>query len=215
MQTTRNWLRAGILVATLLPLVMVGLIAGFSKAQPPGNMPRGPGMPGGNFPKMPNNPGGPPGFPGNMPGNTPNMPSSPPSMPNMPGPPETVWTCSNCGKEVGRGPFKPDIANCPFCGVRIGNTVAGMEANAQDRMNQAQNRTPSPPPPFASGPASSSGSSRSAAPRVAAAFWIVAVIVGFVIVVIIAVAIVGAVMLFNSTPKPRRASRARRYRDDY
>jgi hypothetical protein len=125
-----------------------------------------------------------------------------------------VWKCSKCGKEVGRGPFKPDLATCPFCGVRIGNTAAGSQAEAQDRMNEMANRNSSPPYGGPSSPASSPASSGSA-PRVAAAFWIVALIVVGVIVVIIAVAIGGAVMLFNSTPKPRRVRRSRRYRDDY
>ena len=212
MPKTRNWLRAGILVATLLPLISIAVIASFSQAQPPripppGGMPRtNPGMPGGN-PNFPNNP--------SMPGGNPNFPNGPgPSMPNMPGPRETVWICDNCKKEVGRGPIKPNIANCPFCGVRL-DTMAGMQADNQDRMNDMMNRNSRPP--FASGPSGppSSPAGGSSAPRVAAAFWIVALIVLAVIVVIIAVAIGGAVMLFNTTPRPRRVSRSRRYRDDY
>jgi hypothetical protein len=169
-------------------------------------MPRtNPGMPGGN-PNFPNNP--------SMPGGNPNFPNGPgPSMPNMPGPRETVWICDNCKKEVGRGPIKPNIANCPFCGVRL-DTMAGMQADSQDRINNMTNRPPSPPYGGPSGPASSPAST-SSAPRIAAAFWIIALVVVGVIVVIIAVAIGGAVMLFNSTPKPRRVSRSRRYRDEY
>ena len=244
MPAPRHWLRVGILAATLLPLISIALIAGFSKAQPPGppgqrNNPGGSSFPGSNpnFPNMPNNPrmpGGNPNFPGNappsfpggsspnapgnsppsFPGGMPNNPNSPgPNMPSMPGPPEMVWTCSACGKEVGRGPFKPDLANCPFCGVRISNTPAGMQAGAQDHANNMTNR---PSGPSYGGPSSPAGPvSSSAAPRVAAAFWIMALVVIGVIVVIIAVAIGGAVMLFNSSPKPRRVSRSRRYRDDY
>ncbi|HEV3145734.1 MAG TPA: hypothetical protein VGZ47_17735 [Gemmataceae bacterium] len=209
---SRNWLRAGILVATILPLLAVAWIAGISRAQqppfPPGSMPRGPGnppgFPGGNMPNTP--PNQPPGFPGNTPGNMPNSPNMP--GPTIPGPPEMIWTCSNCKKEVGRGPFKPDLANCPFCGVRIGNTMAGMQANSQDRMNQAMNRNAGSPGPV--GPASSSTS----ASRFAIT-GVFALLAGLVVIVIVVVAIVGAVFLFKTTPKARRVRRASRYRDEY
>src|SRR5579859_2303609 len=65
-----------------------------------------------------------------------------PPMPAQPGTPnpniprfEQVWTCSGCKAELGRGPFKPNLESCPKCKVRFGNTMAGMMANAQDRMN--------------------------------------------------------------------------------
>ena len=205
MPTSRNWLRAGILVVTLLPLVLVGWISGITQAQPPGGPPRmGPNGPGG----MPNRPGSPPGFPGSNPPNNPgNMPGgSNPNSPNIPGPPEMVWSCSNCGKEVGRCPVQPDIANCPFCGIRINNTLSGMAADSQDR-NQSMNRNMNSP--FPAGPAGSTSTPRSAIT------WIFAIMIFVVVVVIIAVAIGGAVLLFNSTSKPRRVRRSSRYRDEY
>jgi hypothetical protein len=90
----------------------------------PNNPPFGPvgpnnpfGPPGQNnpfAPPVPNNPFGPPG---QMPG---------PFGPGMGmGPPiEHVWTCSNCGRELGRGRSllnKPSYDKCPFCGARFIN----------------------------------------------------------------------------------------------
>jgi hypothetical protein len=39
-----------------------------------------------------------------------------PSMPMY----ETVWKCTRCQAEVGRGPVKPNLYQCPSCGARIG-----------------------------------------------------------------------------------------------
>src|SRR5262249_46985621 len=36
---------------------------------------------------------------------------------------ETVWTCSECGCEIGRGDATPRIKNCPRCGVWFENTA--------------------------------------------------------------------------------------------
>src|SRR5262249_40353561 len=142
----------------------------------PGSMPNNPGgnpnFPGGSSPNypgnMPNNPGG---STPNNPGSTPNYPNGPgPNAPSMPGPPEMVWTCENCHKELGRGPIKPNLANCPFCGVRFNDTSAGTQADAQDRANNMTNRPSGPSyggPSSPAGPVASSGT-----PRVTAAFWI-------------------------------------------
>jgi hypothetical protein len=54
--------------------------------------------------------------------------------------PEQVWTCSRCGAEIGRGPFKPHDANCSSCGTPFNNTTGGMMADTQDRMDEMQRR---------------------------------------------------------------------------
>jgi hypothetical protein len=50
---------------------------------------------------------------------------------------EMVYTCNGCGKEVGRG-TRPDVANCPHCGVRFNNTASGMIATSQEQINSAR-----------------------------------------------------------------------------
>ncbi len=136
----RRYLFAACAVASLVGLLVVAS----GHAQPPGfsgggQFPR-PGMPGGaGVSGMPG--GGISGIPGGgisgMPGGT--GISGLPTGPGMPGGGglggfEHVYTCSGCGKELGRGMFKPNLEKCPFCGVRFGNTVAGRMADMQDRM---------------------------------------------------------------------------------
>lgn len=59
-------------------------------------------------------------------------------MPDLPRGPmfEMVYTCTSCGKELGRG-TQPDLANCPHCGVRFDNTVSGMLANSREQTQAA------------------------------------------------------------------------------
>jgi hypothetical protein len=76
----------------------------------------------------------PPGFPGGMPN------GGMPGRPGAGGQRVTVWVCSGCGFEVAEQPIKPNIANCPKCGARFGNTAGGMMMNAQDRMKAMQDR---------------------------------------------------------------------------
>src|SRR5260370_32883733 len=76
--------------------------------------PRGPGAP--NSPGFPGRPAAPPGIP------------NPPSLPGLQ-PPEgpefiTVWSCSNCGYELGRGAVQPTVDKCPNCGVHFINGTA-------------------------------------------------------------------------------------------
>jgi DNA-directed RNA polymerase subunit RPC12/RpoP len=45
-----------------------------------------------------------------------------PNMPGAGGPLfERVWTCSHCGREIGRGNAPP--AKCPYCGVKLINGI--------------------------------------------------------------------------------------------
>lgn len=111
----RRWF---LVAGLLLPLGV--FLATPGQAQPPG-FPRPPHIP--NIPEPPDFPRHNPGFGG----------------PRM-GIPEQVWTCSKCGAEIGRGPFKPHDANCASCGARFGNTTGGMMANSQDRMDDMQRR---------------------------------------------------------------------------
>jgi len=32
---------------------------------------------------------------------------------------ETVWKCSGCQRELGRGTFAPHVKNCPYCNVEL------------------------------------------------------------------------------------------------
>lgn len=64
-----------------------------------------------NPPRIPGMPGGPAG---------PGMPPLGPGIPTF----ENVWTCSKCGKELGRGKTlaeKPNYTQCPFCGAHFIN----------------------------------------------------------------------------------------------
>jgi hypothetical protein len=36
----------------------------------------------------------------------------------------TVWKCSKCQQELGRGGPKPDLHSCPFCGARFRNGIS-------------------------------------------------------------------------------------------
>jgi hypothetical protein len=77
---------------------------------PPGGKPNPPGMP----------------FP---PGGNPNGPNNPlqPGIPKGPIEIVKIWTCSNCGAEVGRGDFPPE--KCPKCGVQFINGVKPLFGN--------------------------------------------------------------------------------------
>ena len=186
-------------------------------AQPPG------------FPRMPNIPA--PPIPGGGIGGMPGIPGGGiGGMPGM-GQPEHIFTCSGCGKEVGRSntPFKPEIANCPHCGVRFGNTTAGRIANSQDRMNDLANRTggwtngpgmpapiapafpngaASPPPPapftpnFPSPTPSPFGSSSSTAPsaKSGASVVLIWVLVGITGLLVMLAMIGGAIWLISTAP---------------
>jgi len=76
----------------------------------PGKQPTNPTRPGPIGPVKPNQ-GGKQGIVG----------TGRPVTPGQPGAPqfETVWRCSNCNEELGRGPNKPNIAMCPKCGVSL------------------------------------------------------------------------------------------------
>lgn len=53
----------------------------------------------------------------------PRLPNDPIRGPAIPGMPNTqdVYTCDNCNKEVGRGPFPPTLFRCPHCGALFVN----------------------------------------------------------------------------------------------
>jgi hypothetical protein len=73
----------------------------------PGPTPPNPGVPGG----QPRPPG--PNVP---------QPGTKPQQPNANQPQVryvTVWSCSNCGRELGRGDTPPAVAVCPGCGANF------------------------------------------------------------------------------------------------
>lgn len=112
----------GVLLTTVLVLPSVS--AQFPR---PGGFPGGrQNIPQQSDPRMPN-------FPQPR-GPQPTFPQ--PRMPDAPPPPgggfgfEQVWSCSNCGKEIGRGAFPPDT--CPHCGRRIINGVGNGDRPADN-----------------------------------------------------------------------------------
>jgi hypothetical protein len=94
-------------------------------------------QPGGPRPGGPPNPGG---VPGPRPSGIPGIPGAggnprppgfvPPFVPPGPRPNvpqfERVWSCSNCGAELGRGGGTPALATCPFCNARFVNGTQPM-----------------------------------------------------------------------------------------
>jgi hypothetical protein len=107
-------------------ITLLCVIVLFSSA--PAQVPPGRPGPGNSRPPFgPNGPGlpRPPGFP-NVPGGLPG-----PTNPLNPNPPEFrppselefIWTCSKCGKELGRGAFQPRVDKCPSCGANFINGI--------------------------------------------------------------------------------------------
>jgi hypothetical protein len=104
----------GILAAVLLPFAGM-LLAGVAQAQ---------FRPGGGYVPPP-----PPVFKPPPPPVFQPPPPPPFGNPGNPKPPgfgngplfEKVYTCSKCGKELGRGNVQPALQNCPFCGVNFIN----------------------------------------------------------------------------------------------
>ena len=52
------------------------------------------------------------------------QPNQPPQQPSYRPPQQqtvwiTVWSCSKCGREVGRGDRMPDLTKCPHCGAHL------------------------------------------------------------------------------------------------
>lgn len=124
-------------------------------------------------------------------------------MPRM-GIPERIWSCQGCGKEVGRGLTTPSVANCPHCGVRFNNTVEGMMANSNDRMDDLLNRSRTSTPSY-----SSNSSSSAVAGRIVG---LVILLVGALFVLAV---VVGAVVLFvyvikAATAPPKKSKKTRR-----
>jgi hypothetical protein len=70
--------------------------------------------------------GGNPKLPGFPPGANPNGPNNP-LQPGIPKMPESVWRCSKCNAEVGRGAFPPE--KCPHCGVKLINGFDPLSGN--------------------------------------------------------------------------------------
>lgn len=147
-----------------------------------------PGMQGMNPPAMNPPAMNPPGM--NLPGvNPPGMPGGGMTFVN-------VWTCSGCGKELGRGLSAPP-SKCPHCGVRIINGIDN--GISQQGMPVA--------PPVAD--------SSSTSPKKGV---IVALVIG-VIVVGIAVLVGGAYLVMytmrdSGSSKPSRRRRRRQEEDD-
>jgi hypothetical protein len=67
---------------------------------------------------------------GQIPAPAPN-PGMRPQMPDFPAGPqvERVWTCTGCGKEIGRGNFPP--GTCPHCNAKIVNGIGNGDKPAQ------------------------------------------------------------------------------------
>lgn len=116
--------RTGVRISILGIAAILGLMFTVSDGL---SQPGRPGLPG--RPNMPGPPGGITGVPG-APGGVTGIPGGPPSgitgIGGMPGRPpnfgpqfETVWTCSKCNAELGRGNVKPNYSSCPKCGARF------------------------------------------------------------------------------------------------
>jgi hypothetical protein len=108
--TTRN--RWPILALIALAAVFAGNEAVLAqRGQPRGGGGGGirPGFQPGNQPR--------PGVPGQQ---QPRQQFVPPQPVIVPGAVVTVWTCSRCNREVGRG-VKPALAQCPYCGAHFTN----------------------------------------------------------------------------------------------
>jgi hypothetical protein len=73
----------------------------------------GRGISGSSFPPTPTGVSGISGM-----GHIPSMDVRAPSIPVY----ETVWKCTRCQAEVGRGPARPSLIQCPSCGARIGGS---------------------------------------------------------------------------------------------
>jgi preprotein translocase subunit SecD len=153
------WLRFALVIAMLIPAVLIGLGAVDAQFRPGGGIP--PQPPIGPQPIGPRNPGIQPGMPGNpnpqpigpnnpipQPGG-PNIPNTQPGQIQIPKV-ETVWRCSNCGKEIGKGAFPP--ATCPYCGAKLINGVG----NGGDNPFKGNIGQPAGNPGPAPGPASPS-----------------------------------------------------------
>jgi DNA-directed RNA polymerase subunit RPC12/RpoP len=187
--------------------------------------PNQPGMrPGGNLPGFPGQPGvGPPGgnvpgFPGNRPNNPGMNPNNPPGFPNpnvpqVPAPkfPDfnppkfvRVWSCSACKRELGRGDIKPNLARCPYCGVRFINGVGAVG------IDPVQPRNPDGPLVNTSNP-SSGNSSAASEDDSSTTLIIVAVVAGVVLFIAAGVGIMACVMRgagsYEDAPVRRRRRR--------
>ncbi len=107
MRSTARRKKTWLIVALALPVVLFGLHAVYG--QRPGQNP---------IPRP--NPNPQPFIPN---------PNPQPFIPPPPIQPQvpmfvTVWSCSRCGAELGRGDVKPSVEVCPRCGARLG--VGGM-----------------------------------------------------------------------------------------
>jgi DNA-directed RNA polymerase subunit RPC12/RpoP len=158
----------------------------------------------------------------------PRPPKAPPPKPpafNNPGLPkfETVWTCSNCRKELGRGPQQPQLASCPNCGVKFingggifNNESAQNNGGAQDNGAAAKNNGGAPnnaglPNNAAdankagadSGSANTPGQETSSGGRFG---WILVAVIGVLIVLAVLAAAAGFIVWHMMKPqrKPRK-----------
>jgi len=224
MERRSNPRRLWIPVALAVPLVIV-IVAGVSQAQQgmPGQ-PGGPKMP--PFPKMPQMP--PPGQPGGGFGGQPGIqPGGQPGggiggqpgggiggqpgggMGGQPGGGfggqpgggkmfEKIWTCSKCGREVGRGDFPP--GNCPHCGVRFINGVGGGNPGGGP-VNVGSG--PNTGPPVVNGPSSGSAAG-------ARIVLIVVFILGGLVLLALLAGGIGLVVWLNlASGKPAKSKRPR------
>ncbi len=74
------------------------------------------------FGRPPIPPGGIAGRPGGIGGINGGIAGRPGGIGGMPsGMGQHEWVCGGCGKVLGRGPVKPVMVSCPFCGVKFTN----------------------------------------------------------------------------------------------
>jgi hypothetical protein len=128
----------------------------------------------------------------------PNINGGMPQPPRIPPPPvfETVWTCSKCNAELGRGGAQPNLASCPRCGVRF---INGMPSRQEVPVNN--------PPPGNPAPSNNTSSSRSSAGTTDASQ--VMFTIGIICGVLIALG-GGAALIWYLINKQRSTKRPRR-----
>lgn len=174
----------------------------------------------------------PPGQQG--PAQTPEPPGRPadpgqnPRFPEFQPPPATqvitVWTCSHCGAELGRGDAAPQIERCPKCGARFLSGGSGRDnpvtiPNTDEKARNpyapsptsGKDRPPSRYPPAAPGesPSVSDNSSGDAATTFGIVMGIATIIFGLLFLVIL------AFVLIANARKYQRRRGLRHYENPY
>jgi hypothetical protein len=133
---------------------------------------------------------------------------------------ETVWTCSNCKKVLGRGGGMPALATCPNCGVRfINGTQPWDPARGNPPAEAPRMLPPDPPAEAAAPPAAPEDTPPNASPATTTAgpktrALVVGILLGGLVFGLIAV-IGGALLIYHLAKPKRRTSRYPALDDDY